>query len=179
MRIAASLNGADQVREQLARIPGLTRKVLDASAVEIEDYVHAEATKHQRPGGTGALVRSITKRRIADGKSQGWEIFHDLQHAPHAVFVHWGTRPHEIRPKLAGVYTSYKDIEGKTVRKGIPKGGRGRTTLRWAAGGKFAFAKVVHHPGNQPDTWMVRAAAKAPAIFQAHVQRLLATNSGA
>ena len=37
----------------------------------------------------------------------------------------------------------------------------------------FHFAKMVHHPGNKPDKWMDRAAAKATDIFRQHLYRLI------
>lgn len=86
---------------------------------------------------TGALNSSIFKQRTANG----WDIGHDLRRAPHAVFVMFGTKPHLIKPKT-------------------------KKTLRWASGGKFHFAKVVHHPGTKPDDWLKRAAAMAPQIFE-------------
>lgn len=89
---------------------------------------------------TGALNSGIYKKRTSDG----WEIGHDLQRAAHAVFVLFGTKPHVIRPKTKKV-------------------------LRWASGGKFAFARKVNHPGNKPDDWLARAASMAPVIFARHV----------
>jgi hypothetical protein len=50
-----------------------------------------------------------------EGES-AWIIDHNLQHAPHALFVHFGTRPHVIRPK-------------------------DKKALRWATQNQKAFAK--------------------------------------
>lgn len=143
MKIKATITGVPEVRRELQRIASLPRLALDRTAVDIEDYVEAEAGKHNRHG---RLVGSIYKRRVGDG----WEIGHDPRVAPHAVFVHWGTRPHDIRPKH-------------------------KKALRWPGGGAFAFAKRVHHPGYRGDAWMVRAARQAPRIFEQHVRALLAT----
>lgn len=93
---------------------------------------------------TGNLERSLGKVRIPGG----WEIGHDPSVAPYAQFVHDGTKPHLIFPSR-------------------------KKSLRWAGGGLFHFAKVVRHPGNKPDKWMDRAAAQAPAIFRAEIERLL------
>lgn len=171
MNVNINTTGVEQVRAMLQRIgPALTGQALAETVVKVEDYIRAEAGKHLK---TGALNSSIFKRRNADGS---WEIGHDLRRAPHAVFVMFGTKAHLIKPIDGGTYSSYKDANGKTVRKGIAKGGRGRTTLRWAGGGAFHFAKAVHHPGNKPDDWLKRAAALAPQIFasavQAHVNQL-------
>ena len=93
---------------------------------------------------TGKLEQSLGKTRIPGG----WEIGHDSRTAPYARFVHDGTKPHLIFPSK-------------------------KKALRWAGGGLFHFAKVVHHPGNKPDKWMDRAAAQAPIIFKAQIERLL------
>lgn len=141
--LQVKITGTDAMRAKLQRVGDvLTDQALATTAVEVEDYIEREAAKHNK---TGALVRSIYKTPIPGG---GWEIGHDLQHAPHALFVHWGTRPHIIKPK-------------------------NKKALRWAAGGAFAFAAKVKHPGNAPDKWMERAAAIAPKLFQQHVETIL------
>ena len=142
--ISINVTGVDQVRATLYRIgKQLANKALTQTAVQIETYVEQEAAKHNKKG---ALVRSIYKTRLADGS---WEIGHDPRVAPHALFVHWGTKKHDIRPK-------------------------NKKTLRWASGGAFHFAKVVHHPGNKPDKWLERAATTAPQMFAAHVAQQVA-----
>jgi len=140
--IAVDVSGTDEVRAKLRRIgPELARLALASTVVQVEDYVEQEVGKHSK---TGALFQSIYKREVADG----WEVGHDPQRAAHAVFVHWGTRPHRIEPK-------------------------DKKALRWAAGNRFAFAKGVNHPGYKGDPWLVRAAQLAPAIFRRHVERHL------
>lgn len=135
MQINVNVTGTDKVRAMLDKLgPALSNKALAETAVKVEDYIRAEAGKHQK---TGALNSSIYKQRTANG----WDIGHDLRRAPHAVFVMFGTKPHLIKPK-------------------------NKKALRWAGGGAFHFAKVVHHPGNKPDDWLKRAAAIAPLIFE-------------
>lgn len=147
MRLTASLTGDKAVRAELLRIGSLPAQALNVTAVKVEDFIRAEAGKHSK---RGALVASIYKTRT----SGGWELGHDLQRAPQALWVHWGTKPHVIRPK-------------------------NKKALRWAAGGKFAFAGKVNHPGNKADPWLVRAAAQAPLIFEAQLAELLAANNKA
>lgn len=138
MTITVQVAGVQAVREQLARLGrDATRQALAATAVQVEHYIEVEAAKHNQ---TGALVRSLYKRQSGDA----WEIGHDLRHAPHAVFVHFGTKAHVIRPK-------------------------NKKVLRWAGGGLFHFAKQVKHPGNAADPWMTRAAALAPRLFEAQI----------
>ncbi len=145
MQISVNVTGTEKVRAMLERIgPALSKKALAETAVKVEDYIRAEAGHHLK---TGVLNSSIFKKRTTDG----WDIGHDLQRAPHAVFVMFGTKPHLIKPKK-------------------------KKSLRWAGGGAFHFAKVVHHPGSKPDNWLKRAAAMAPQIFeravQAHINNL-------
>lgn len=142
MKITTTITGAEAVRRMLLRLGStLAAKALAQTAVDVERFVERAAGKHNI---TGALVQSIRKRRAGDG----WVIDHDLQRAPHAVFVHWGTRPHVIRAK-------------------------NKKALRWVKGGAFAFAKAVNHPGTKADPWMVRAAALAPLMFRARVESLI------
>jgi len=70
---------------------------------------------------TGHLQQSIRPdlTKVNEGKA---EIVAD---ASYALFVEFGTRPHEIRPKR-------------------------RSSLRWATDEGVFFAKLVHHPGSKP-----------------------------
>lgn len=139
MNITVSVTGTERVRAMLERIGArLGAQALSQTAVEIEDYIEKEASRHNK---SGALVQSIYKARTPGG---GWEIGHDTRRAPHAVFVHFGTKAHAIRPT-------------------------NKRALRWAGGGQFHFAKIVHHPGTKPDKWLERAASIAPMTFERHV----------
>ena len=143
MKVTVKVSGTQAVRLQMQRLARAPFKALAQTAEDVEELAEAGAAKHNK---TGALVRSLYLRRIADG----FEVGHDLQHAPHAVFVHWGTKPHVIRPK-------------------------NRKTLRWPSGGAFSFARSARHPGYKGDPWLVRAAAQAPRLFAARLTALLAT----
>lgn len=81
---------------------------------------------------TGALIQSLINN--FDGRT--YEITHQLQRAPHALYVHFGSRPHKIAPK-------------------------NRKALRFARGGVFAFAKSVQHPGYKGDPYFVTSAPRA------------------
>lgn len=169
MKLRIDTVGVDQARESLRRIGGtLATRALASTVVDVEEIVENQAARHN---GTGALVRSIYKKRIHDG----WEIGHDPRVAPHAVFVHWGTglwgpkrAKYPIKPKnkkaLRWVGAGFvgpvnPNATGKVGRSG------------------FVFAKGVMHPGIKGDPWLTRAARAAPAIFQRHVERLLAKNT--
>lgn len=141
MKINTVVLGTEAVRREMLRAAGAPKKALATVAEEVEDFVAGEAAKHNK---TGALVQSVYLRRAG----QDYDIGHDGQRAPQALWVHWGTKPHKIEPK----------------RKGM---------LRWSAGGIFHFAKRVQHPGYRGDPWMTRAAALAPRLFDQHLQALL------
>ena len=150
--IRVTLTGTEAIRAQFARLEQIAQgAALARTAADVERLVEREADKHTK---TGALFQSVYSRKITGG----YEIGHDLQRAPHALFVHWGTKPHVIRPK-------------------------DRKVLRWASDGKsypssargdfFIFAREVHHPGYKGDPWLKRAAAEAPRIFARHVENLI------
>lgn len=96
----------------------------------------------------GQLARSLRLRPEGDS---AWIVDHNLQHAPHALFVHWPTRPHIIRPK-----------DKKALRW---QGGSG-------AGTRDIFAQWVRHPGYAGDPWLVKAADEAVRQFDAIVRRV-------
>ena len=144
--IELNLAGMDEVRAAFARlVPETQTKVLKGLAQVAFDAAQRQVDTHTQ---TGALARSLRLRSDGDG---GWLIGHDQQHAPYAPFVHWGTRPHEIRP-------------------------RDKTVLRWPSGqgGKasFIFARFVHHPGYKGDAYLIEAADEAVRQFDAIVRRL-------
>lgn len=144
MKINTVVLGTEAVRREMLRVSTAPRMALAATAEKIEDFVAGEAAKHNK---TGALVQSVYLRRAGED----YDIGHDGQRAPEALFVHWGTKAHEIKPKR-----------------------KGKSTLRWSAGGVFHFAKKVQHPGYRGDPWMTRAAALAPRLFDQQLQARLA-----
>ena len=143
MTIQVQINGADALRRDLPSIP----KTMEASVLRqmsqiAYDSAQRGAGSHSRSGGSGALLQSLYNRSIPNGR----EVGHDPGRAPHALFVNFGTRPHEIRPKS-------------------------KKALRWAAGGIFRFAKVVKHPGYRGDPYITRAADDAIRQFAAIVDK--------
>lgn len=126
-----ALTGLAEIRRRmLILVPELSREVTEATAQHVFDEARAAADKHTK---TGALVRSLKLRRRGNNQL---EVYHDLQIAPHALFVHWGTKAHEIRPKQ----------------------NRPNPHLRFVgSGGQFVFAKRVWHPGYKGDPYLIRA----------------------
>ena len=144
--IEVNVQGIEAIRATFARlVPEAQTKVLKGLAQVAFDTAQRQVDTHTQ---TGALARSLRLRSDGEG---GWIIGHDQQHAPYAPFVHFGTRPHIIRP-------------------------REKKSLRWpsGAGGKtgFVFAKWVRHPGYAGDAWLVQAADEAVRQFDAIVRRV-------
>lgn len=147
--IELNIEGLDAIRETFARlVPEVKQQVLNGMAQVAFDTAQRQADTHTQ---TGALARSLRLRPAGDS---AWIIDHNTQHAPYAIFVHWGTRPHVIRPK-------------------------DKQALRWAGGSgrgtAFRFAKFVNHPGYEGDPWLVKAADEAVRQFDAIVRRVQGT----
>ena len=176
MKLDVTLSGTEAVRRTLLRIGQQTAKnALDKTAEDVDLYVRNESAKHTK---TGALSGSVYLRKVGEA----YEIGHDLQVAPHALFVHWGTKPHKIRPKNTGVVQQNVRSHTRNTKHGAVQVSAhtrdGKAMLRWPGGGKFVFAGEVNHPGNKADPWLERAAAQAPAIFARHVAAALAKIDG-
>lgn len=144
--IGLNIEGLDQVRAAFARlVPDTQKQVLNGLAQVAFDTAQRQADTHTQ---TGALARSLFLK--PEGES-AWVIGHDLQHAPHAIFIHFGTKPHLIKPK-------------------------DKKALRWAGGSgggtHFIFAKWVRHPGYKGHAYLVEAADAAVKQFDAIVQRI-------
>jgi hypothetical protein len=147
--IDVNVQGIDAIRDTFAHlVPETQAKVLKGLAQVAFDTAQQQVDTHTQ---TGALARSLRLR--SDG-SGGWIIDHDLQHASYAPWVHWGSRPHLIRP-------------------------REKKALRWAAGAGsgtgFVFAKWAHHPGYAGHPYLVEAADEAVKQFDAIVTRASAS----
>lgn len=142
MPITVQIKGGDTIKRDLrALTPEVSRLAILRLAQVAYDSAQDGAGKHAR-SVPSPLFRSLYNRAVPGGR----EVGHDLSAAPHAVFVHWGTRPHIIRPKT-------------------------RKALRWARGGAFHFARAVNHPGYRGDAWMLRAADDAVRQFSAIIDR--------
>lgn len=172
MKINAELSGADSIRQTFARIgAGMGRQALAETAEDLRDYAKGEAGRHTK---TGAMERSTYLKPFTGG----WEIGHDLQAARHALFVHWGAKPHKILPKLG---TKPQQVKAHTR---VTSGGKtvmveahtrvGKYFLRWGNGSNWTFSRGVNHPGYKGDPWLVRAASMAPRIFLKHVEAHIA-----
>lgn len=162
--------GLEQIRAAFAQLVPETKKqvvrgLADVAFATAQDQVDTH-TK------TGALARSL--RLKSDGEG-GWIIGHDQQIAPHAVFVHWGTRPHEIRPKDKKAL-HYVGKDGVFHYWWGPKSPQERAIImQWMkkkAPGGWAHFRWPHHPGYEGDAWLEKAADEAVRQFDAVVRRV-------
>lgn len=89
------------------------------------------------PKRTGNLSHHIVKRVVRDGGTGA--VLVGVENVPYAIWVHEGSQPHTIRPRK-GTFLVF--------------------TLGANAGaeeGNVVFAREVHHPGNRPNRFLVRA----------------------
>ena len=181
VRLLTTQNLPDDVASALGRLTKDKISLALAKTVEdLEDYIAKEAAKHNR---AGFIVRSIGIRRLGP---LSWEIYHDPRVAPHALFVHDGTKAHPILPKGATL-ENQKRISSEEYKKAHSYKGEGRLVhlergskmvLRWPSGvgggTGFVFARQVNHPGYKGDPWMERAKAASHDIFARHIREALA-----
>ena len=78
---------------------------------------------------TGEMIKSLFIKKRSDTH---YEVGFDDKKAPHAKFVHFGSRAHDIRP-------------------------RNRKFLRWVENSAFVFSKKAHHPGYKGDPFLYNA----------------------
>jgi hypothetical protein len=142
MGIRVTIDGnITELQGTIQRLPAtLERTVIERMSQIAYDRAQDGAGRHVV---TGALLQSLYNRAIPGGR----EVGHDPARAPHAIFVHFGTKPHEIRP-------------------------RNKKALRWASGNGFVFAKVVKHPGYRGDPYLFNAADEAVRSFRSIVDEL-------
>lgn len=82
---------------------------------------------------TGRLSRSITINHSRDFRGQYVQVGSNVRYA---LAVHEGTRPHIIEPHAGRV-------------------------LRFREGGRFVYARLVHHPGNRARKYLTIPLARA------------------
>jgi len=111
---------ADKVEEKL--LPGLVKKAAD--------YAYALMSA-KAPVRSGRLLGSIREQVRGFEATVGPTV-------PYAIYVEYGTRPHEIRPVYASV-------------------------LRFKIEGKVVFTPIVHHPGTRAQPF-IRETAEATRL---------------
>lgn len=110
---------------------------LAAEAVKQAAIRESPVSKHdpiprRKPRTPGAMRAAIVKRQVSES---GVPVFRvGPIGIKYAMYVHEGTRPHPILPARAPALVFWGN--GHVVR-----------------------TKLVNHPGNAPDRWLIRAAA--------------------
>lgn len=142
MAITVKVLGVETVKSDLLQLPpALEKSVIRQMAQIAFDAAYRDANSHSK---SGKLTQSLFNRAIPNGR----EVGHDPTVAPHALFVHFGTRPHKIRPK-------------------------DKKALRWAGPNGFIFAREVNHPGYRGDPYLNRAADDAIRRFSSIVDNAI------
>lgn len=110
------------------------------TVVAVTEDVYRNAMENLKPHWrTGRLENNLTYRVHRNPtvgevyvQDNGMMVEWDLRRVNYAMFVHFGTRPHEITPKH-------------------------KKALRWTSMEKFVFAKRVEHPGYKGDPFLYNA----------------------
>lgn len=104
---------------------------LEEARLRVADMTRATFNRSNvlTPVDTGRLRAGNEMRLYTAGLVAYGEVFNQVSYAPP---VHNGAQPHVIRPRL-------------------------RQALKFKMGGRTVFASEVHHPGNRPRPWLVKA----------------------
>lgn len=147
--LIVKIDGVAGLKTRLSHYQDAAEPALRRAGDEIFERIFRAADQHTK---TGALARSI-KNSFRGGE---YRIWHDTQHAPHAAFVHWGSKKHVIKPKpisgSRGYWRATNGDEFGVFRRFVHKT---KGTLRFPVGGKFVFAQQVKHPGYAGDPYFV------------------------
>ena len=128
MEVRIRVEGLEKAFESARQFPGAADK-------EIDFVMNRAASMGLRlmtpdtPIKTGELRSSLFSRQVSTSSMEIGAT------APHAIFVHQGTRPHEILP-----------VRAKALR------------FNWR--GKIVFFRRVWHPGTKPNPFVKRTTDK-------------------
>lgn len=138
MRIKITTKGIDAFLLAFQSAPeAALRNMALAMTVSLKRVREYARLNHRFIYRSGKLEKNILSQQAsaASGRFRGRVYLNVGQAgAPYGVYVHEGTKPHDIRP-----------IKAKY--------------LRWvdAKRNAFCFAKIVHHPGTLPDQFIDNA----------------------
>lgn len=120
-----------RLRAVWQRIPGTQARAVRRAERDLDQLGRRIVFNARRrvPSRTGALRNSIGYQVSNDGSRARLHVYAT---APHARFVHEGTRPHVIRPRTA-------------------------RALRFQIGGRVVFAARVQHPGTRANRFLADA----------------------
>lgn len=137
VNIKIKIDGLDEFALGLKRQPQETIKELSKAVQKSVLQVHSQSLKEapvNKQTGGGNLRQNIRSKMISklSGAIEAW--------APYSIFVHEGTKPHEIR----------------TVNKKV---------LANSRTGQI-FGKRVMHPGTRPNQFFIRAIERSRAKIE-------------
>lgn len=101
---------------------------------------------------TGALQKATKAKvlRLSNGR-----LVRVSNALPYAPAIDLGAKAHVIRPKEG--YGFVGPLLPGQSRRASTDIGTHRVALRWYVGGRPVFARVVHHPGNRPYSFLRNA----------------------
>jgi hypothetical protein len=132
----ADMKGLPQLLSRFNAIKPNERLMRDLALSAVREQ------KIEVPRRTGNLGRSIRIGRVTPKEAQ------TIAAASYALYVHEGTKAHDIRPRNAKALA-------------FPAAGSATLAGRVRKGGKVRFAKRVRHPGTKANPFMLRGAKKA------------------
>lgn len=138
--MSETIEGMDELQRRIAAV-GDTRKFLGQLALMA--VARAKQLVPRKTGNLGRTIRlgnvSTTEAQILAGGRDG---------VGYAAAVEYGTRPHDIVPRVASVLSW------------PASGADARLSGSVRTGGKRIFAKKVHHPGTKPQPYLIPAASQ-------------------
>lgn len=121
------------IRNLIVRGERVKQRAIEIAPVGKDDPLGRPRADGAAPGN----LRNHIVKRLVVGKGGVPQMLVGVEHVPYAVFVHEGTHPHDIVPKSAP-FLVFMGRDGTLV-----------------------FTKLVHHPGNKPNRFLVRSLAAA------------------
>lgn len=149
------VHGADRKGEEFASTFCLEL----ASEIQENTPVKTGNLKSQWRASINGEASDIEEGTTAEEAVSGLRVgdsFFFTNHAAYAIYVEYGTRPHDIYPR------------------GLPDGA---LALHWKSGGQDIFAQHVWHPGTEGQAFVMSVIARADDIAQSVANRLGTSDS--
>lgn len=149
MKVITLTHDFDALVEAFEAKPEAVKKMvrlqLKMAARDVREYA---SSHHKYVTRSGAMERQGIATEVEDTRA----TISLSESVPYGVFLHEGTKAHDIRP-------------------------RNKLALRWANGQEFIFATRVRHPGIKADPFLYNAVeAESPKIvsrFEAALAKIL------
>lgn len=133
------------LKRNLSKAPeGIRKKLREVMAISVRDVQERARRTHKFISRTGQAEGSIHTTIEGNGEHVVGAVFTAL---PHAVYLHRGTRAHDILP-------------------------RSKKALRWSGGNRFIFAKRSHVAGIKADPFIFNAFNKEKSAIISRFKKL-------